>query len=342
MTPNPHWKGVGETFMGREIYYREALCEALRDALKKDKKTFLIGLDIGEYGGAFAVTKGLLDEFGKDRVINAPISENSMVGVGVGAALTGMKPIVEIMFMDFVTLAMDQIVNHMAKLSYIYGGQVSIPMVIRTPAGAGRGYGASHSQSLESWFMHVPGLKVVAPSNAYDAKGLLAQSIIDKNPVMFIENKMLYGMKGEVPKENYTVPIGKAEVKREGKDVTIVSYSRMVWTAMEAAGELAREGIEAEVIDLRTLAPMDFEAVSSSVSKTGKMVIVEEDCLTGGVGAEVAAKVCEDREVFEALESPIKRVACADVPIPCSSCLESWALPDKGKVVKAVKDILYE
>lgn len=324
----------------REIYYGEAIHEALIEELKRDDNVILLGEDIAQYGGAFKITKGLVDQFGENRVINTPISEASFVGMAVGAAMNGLRPVVEIMFMDFITLAMDQIVNHAAKLSYIYGGQIKVPLVIRTPAGAGRGYGASHSQSLEAWFMHVPGLKVIAPSNAYDAKGLLKSAIRDNSPVIFVENKLLYSKKGMVPVEPYTIPIGCANITRQGKDCTIIFYSRMITIVEDAAADLQAEGIDVEIIDLRTLAPLDSKTILASVAKTGRVIIVEEDCKTMGVGAEISAQVVEYG--FKTLCSSIKRIACADVPIPCCSSLEQLALPDKGKIIDAVKQIMDE
>ncbi|NQT46881.1 MAG: alpha-ketoacid dehydrogenase subunit beta [Candidatus Omnitrophica bacterium] len=324
--------------MMREISYSEAIREALKEEMLKDESVFLLGEDIGFYGGAFGVTRGLIDEFGPERVKNTPISENSFVGVAVGAAMVGMRPIVEIMFMDFITLAMDQIVNHAAKLHYLYDGQVRIPLVVRTPAGAGRGYGASHSQSLEAWFMHVPGLKIVSPSTPYDAKGLLKTAIRDNNPVIFIENKLLYAAKGDVPKKEYTIPLGKADIKKRGKDLTIIAYSRMVHLALEAAEELKGGGVEAEVIDLRSLVPIDMDTVINSVKKTGRVIVVEEDNLTGGVGAEISSLVNE--HVFKKLKAPVRRVASADVPIPCAPALEQAILPSKDKLIKIAKEIM--
>jgi len=322
----------------REISYSEAIREALKEEMLKDESVFLLGEDIGFYGGAFGVTRGLIDEFGPERVKNTPISENSFVGVAVGAAMVGMRPIVEIMFMDFITLAMDQIVNHAAKLHYLYDGQVRIPLVVRTPAGAGRGYGASHSQSLEAWFMLVTLLKIVSRSTPYDAKGLLKTAIRDNNPVIFIENKLLYAAKGDVPKKEYTIPLGKADIKKRGKDLTIIAYSRMVHLALEAAEELKGGGVEAEVIDLRSLVPIDMDTVINSVKKTGRVIVVEEDNLTGGVGAEISSLVNE--HVFKKLKAPVRRVASADVPIPCAPALEQAILPSKDKLIKIAKEIM--
>ncbi|MBW2989050.1 alpha-ketoacid dehydrogenase subunit beta [Candidatus Woesearchaeota archaeon] len=321
-----------------EITYAQAINKAIEEEMERDSSVFMMGEDIGVYGGAFGVTRGLLDKFGSERIRDTPISEAAMVGLAAGAAMTGMRPIVEIMFMDFITLAVDQISNHASKFSYIYGGQVKVPLVIRTPAGAGRGYGASHSQSLESWFMHMPGIKVVAPSTPYSAKGMLKSAIRDDNPVLFVENKLLYSLKGDVPEGDFIIPLEKADIPRKGKDLTIISYSRMVNLALESADELAKEGIDTEVIDLRSLSPLDIKALEGSVRKTGHAMIVEEDCLTGGVGAEVAAQLQE--HAFSSLKKPVKRIACADIPIPCCTALESLALPDKNKVISAAKELV--
>jgi pyruvate/2-oxoglutarate/acetoin dehydrogenase E1 component len=324
----------------REIYYSWALREAMAEEMERDPSVFLIGEDIAGYGGAFKVTQGLAEKFGPARVRNTPISENSIVGVGVGAAITGMRPIVDIMFQDFITLAMDQIVNHAAKFHYMYGNQCTVPMVIRTPAGGGRCYGPTHSQSLEAWFMHVPGLKVVAPATAHDAKGLLKSAIRDPNPVLFVESKLLYGVKGEVPEGEYTVPIGEANVVREGEHITLIAYSRMTVESLKAAEALAGAGIGCEVVDLRTLAPLDMDTVAASVEKTGRAIIVAEDCKTAGVSAEVMARVME--ECFDVLQAPVRRVAAADAPLPCADALEKAALPDAQKIVDAVVGLLRE
>ncbi len=324
----------------REIYFSHAIREALSLEMERDPSVFILGEDIAGYGGAFKVTQGLVEQFGPARVRNTPISENSIVGVGVGAAITGLRPVVDIMFQDFITLAMDQLVNHAAKFHYMYGNQCTVPMVIRTPAGGGRNYGPTHSQSLEAWFMHAPGLKVVAPSNAYDAKGLLISAIRDPNPVVFIESKLLYGVRGPVPEGDYTVPIGEAAVAREGTHLTLIAYSRMTVECLKAAEVLAASGIECEVIDLRTLAPLDMDTVAASVEKTGRAIVVAEDCQTAGVSAEVASRVME--ECFDFLQAPIRRVAGADTPIPCADVLEKAALPDAGKVVEAARTLLRE
>lgn len=318
--------------------YSQAIRSALVEEMERDERVILLGEDIALYGGAFRVTRDLAKRFGPERVINTPISENSFVGVAVGAALVGLRPIVEIMFMDFIALAMDQIVNHAAKFHYLYGGQARVPLVVRAPAGAGRGYGASHSQSLEAWFVHTPGLKVVAPFTPRDAHGLLKAAIRDDNPVIFVENKLLYGAKGDVPDPAEVLPLGKAALVREGEDVTLVAYSRMTGLALEAAARLEEHGIHCEVLDLRTLAPLDEAALLASVAKTRRAVIVEEDTRRGGVGAEVAAVIAEGG--FGSLDSPVRRVACADAPIPCSPALEQAILPSVGKIVAAVESLI--
>ena len=327
----------------REIYYSWALREAMAEEMERDPSVFILGEDIAGYGGAFKVTQGLVEQFGPARVRNTPISENTIVGVGVGAAITGLRPIVDIMFQDFITLAMDQLVNHAAKFHYMYGGQCTVPMVVRTPAGGGRNYGPTHSQSLEAWLMHVPGLKVVAPATAYDAKGLLKSAIRDPNPVVFVESKLLYGAKGEVPEfdepgGDYTVPIGEAKVVREGSHLTIATYSRMTVESLKAAKALANAGIECEVVDLRTLAPLDIDTLAASVEKTGRALVVTEDCRTAGVSAEIMARIME--ECFDLLQAPVRRVAGADTPVPCADVLEKAALPDAQAIVDAAAKLI--
>jgi pyruvate/2-oxoglutarate/acetoin dehydrogenase E1 component len=322
----------------RELTYWQALQAALREEMTRDPLVFLMGEDIGVYGGAFGVTRGLLAEFGPERVRCTPISEGTIVGAATGAALTGMRPVVEIMFMDFVTLVMDQLANHAAKFRYMYGPQARVPLVVRTPAGGGRCYGATHSQSLEAWFLHVPGLKVVAPATPADAKGLLTAAIRDDNPVLCVEHKLLYATTGPVPEEEETISIGCALLRRAGKDVTLVAYSYYVSVALDAAQQLASDGIEAEVIDLRSLAPLDTESILASVRKTGRLVCVEEGTRTGGVGAEVAARVAE--HAYEYLDAPIRRVAAPDVPIPFSPALERATLPTADDIVRTVRELL--
>ncbi|HDI07340.1 MAG TPA: alpha-ketoacid dehydrogenase subunit beta [Candidatus Bathyarchaeota archaeon] len=323
----------------RKIAYREALREALHEEMLRDKRVFLLGEDIGRYwGGAFKVTKGLAEEFGDERVRDTPISESAIVGVAIGAAITGMRPVAEIMFGDLTTLAMDQIANQAAKLRYMFGGQTSVPLVIRTPFGGGVNIAAHHSQCLEAWFMHVPGLYVAVPSTPYDAKGLLKTAIRGENPVIFCEHKLLYPVEGEVPEEDYTVPFGTAAVRREGTDVTIVATLYMVHKALEAAEKLENEGVSVEVVDPRTLVPLDKEAIIRSVKKTGRLVVVSEDCKTAGVTAEISAVVAE--EALDYLDAPIKRVAAADTPIPFSPPLENFVIPNENRIIKAVKEIV--
>ncbi len=322
----------------KEITYRQALNEALFEEMKRDEKVFLMAEDIGPYGGAYGVTLGLLEKFGEERVRDTAISEAAIIGAGLGAAMTGMRPVVEIMYIDFIGICMGQINNQVAKIRYMFGGKTKVPLVIRTEGGTGRTLGAHHSQSLESWFIHIPGIKVVMPATPYDAKGLLKTSIRDDNPILFIEHKMLYNTKGEVPEEEYLIPLGQAEVKRKGSDVTLITYSRMLLYSLEAADELEKEGISVEIIDLRSLIPLDVKTIIASIKKTNRVVIVEEDCKTGGVGAEVGMQIMEN--AFDYLDAPIKRVAGADVPMPKSPILEKLAIPDKERIVKAVKETL--
>lgn len=318
----------------REITYLEAVREALRQEMQRDERVFIIGEDVGIYGGAFGATMGLFQEFGEERVIDTPISELTIAGAITGAALTGMRPVGEIMFMDFITLASDELVNQAAKIHFMFGGKASVPCVLRTPMGSGTGAAAQHSQSLENWFVHVPGIKVVAPATPYDVKGLLIAAIRDDNPVLFLEHKLLYKTKGEVPEDLYQLPMGKAEVRRKGQHLTILAYSIMARRAMEAAEKLAVEGIEAEVIDLRTLKPLDEQTVIESVSKTGKALIVHEACKTGGFGGELAA-VIAGSEAFDYLDAPIVRLAGRDMPIPYNRNLEAHAVPQVDDIVAA-------
>jgi pyruvate/2-oxoglutarate/acetoin dehydrogenase E1 component len=322
------------------MYYSHAIREALEEEMQRDERVILLGEDIAEYGGAFKVTRDIVVKFGEGRVRNTPISEAGFVGIAVGAALTGLRPVVEIMFMDFVTLAMDQLVNHAAKFRYMYNGQVKVPLVVRTPAGAGRSYGPTHSQSLERHFVATPGLLVVAPARAEDAKGLLKAAIRCDDPVVFIESKVLYGRRGPVPEGDYVTPIGSARIAREGEHVTLVAYSRMVEECLRAAEALAGHGIQAEVIDLRSLAPLDMATVSASVAKTGRVVVVEEGNMTGGVAAEIVARIVE--ECFYDLEAKPIRVAAADVPIPASSVLERAVIPDAGAIARAAAAVVGE
>jgi len=323
----------------REIQYREALNEALNEEMARDPRVFVLGEDVGRYGGVLQITRGLMDKYGEKRVRDAPISEAGIMGVAVGAAITGMRPVAEIMYIDFSALAMDQIANQAAKARYMFGGKARVPLVMRTQGGGGRGNAAQHSQSLEMWYVHVPGLIVVQPSTPYDAKGLLKSAIRNDNPVIFIEHKLLYNTTGPVPEEEYLIPIGVADIKRKGKDVTIVATSRMVLFALAAAGTLAQRGIEAEVIDPRTLKPLDVETIVASVQKTGRLVVVNEGALTGGFTAEVAARV--QRAAFDWLDAPIIQVASEDVPLPYSGVLELEAIPGEKDIVNAALEALY-
>lgn len=321
--------------MSRVITYREALREALAERMEADPKVLLIGEDIGLYGGAFGVSRGLVDRFAA-QMIETPISENGFVGVALGAAMGGYRPVVEIMFSDFVTLAMDQIVNHAAKINYMYAGQLKAPLVVRLPAGGGRGYGASHSQSLEAWFAHVPGLAVVCPSNAADAKGLMHAALDEDSPVIFVENKLLYDAKGVVPEESYRVPIGKARIAREGSDLTIAAYGRMVPLALDAADRLAELGMDAEVLDLRTLRPIDADAIAESVGRTGRLAVLSEAAPHVGIAAEVAAIAAE--RCWDCMTAPVLRLSALDTPIPSSTRLESHVFPTVDGVVEAIAE----
>ena len=319
----------------RKINYTKAIWEALHDALLKDERVFMVGEDIGVQGNIYGVTFGFLEEFGCKRIRNSPISEAAIIGAGIGAAILGMRPVVEIMYIDFTNCAMDQIVNQAAKLHYMTGGKVKVPLVIRTQGGAGTGEASQHSQSLEAFFVHVPGMKVVMPSTPYDVKGLLTTAIEDENPVMFIEHKQLYTTTGEVPEESYSIPFGVADVKREGKDITIIAISKTVLDALEAADELEKQGVDAEVIDPRTLDPLDMDAILASVKKTGRLIVTHQACRTAGFGAEVLAQVAE-----EGVTAKMKRVTGEDAPIPYSKPLESRVLPDRDKIVQAAFELL--
>jgi pyruvate/2-oxoglutarate/acetoin dehydrogenase E1 component len=317
-----------------ELRYREALNAALREELKRDERVMLMGEDIGVFGGAFKVTDGLLEEFGERRVRDTPISENTIVGVGVGAAMSGLRPVVELMTVNFALLAFDQIVNSAAHIRYMFGGQVSVPLVIRMPQGAGHQLGPTHSHCLEAMFLHVPGLLVAVPATPADAKGLLKTAIRDENPVIFIEHESLYGIRGEVPDDDETVDFGHARIAREGSDVTIVGVSRMALTAERAAETLAQEhDVEAEVIDPRTLRPLDLDTILDSVRKTNRCVVVEEGWPHGGVGANLAALIAE--HAFDDLDGPVARVSGADVPMPYSKPLEDIAFPHEPQIIEA-------
>ena len=319
----------------------EALREGLRQAMEKDDRVFLIGEDIGIYGGAFGVSAGLLDQFGPERIIDTPISEAGIAGACVGAAVTGMRPVGEIQFSDFVVIAMEQIVMQGAKMRFMFGGKAELPFVIRLAGGSGTGAAAQHSESLENWFVHVPGLKVIMPSTPYDAKGLLLSAIEENNPIMFFEHKLLYKMKGDVPEEMYTIPIGKSKVVREGKDLTIVATSIMVPRSLEAAKILSEEGIELEIIDPRTLKPLDKEPIVKSVIKTGKALVVHEAVKTGGFGGEISAMIMES-EAFDYLDAPVRRLAGLDMPIPYNRTLEYHAVPQVENVVEEARKIVQD
>ncbi len=322
----------------REIEYREAIREAVIEEMDRDEKVFLIGEDIGKYGGAFRAYKGLLEKYGPQRVINTPISEAAIIGAGIGAAVTGYRPIAEIMSIDFAALAMDQIVNQAAKIRYMAGDNLRCPLVIRTQGGAGRGVAAQHSQSLEAWFYHVPGLKVVMPSTPYDVKGLLKTAVRDDDVVVFIEHKMIYLLKGNVPEEEYTIPFGVADIKREGGDVTIFAYSNMVYKSLEAAKELEKDGISIEIIDPRTLVPLDEETLINSIKKTNHLVVVTEACGRGSVASDIAARAAI--KAFDFLCAPVKIVAGLNAPIPYNSMLEQSSIPNTKDIVKAVREVL--
>lgn len=326
--------------MGKiEMTYANAIKEAISEEMRKDEAVYMLGEDIGVYRGAFGVSGGMLEEFGPERIIDTPISETGFVGLAIGSAVSGLRPIVEIMFSDFMGVCWDMIINQAPKMRYMFGGKVSVPMVLRTASGGGTGAAAQHSQSLEAMLAHVPGLKVIIPSTPEDAKGLLKSAIKDNNPVIFLEQKLLYRTKGMVPEEEYYTPIGKADIKRAGADCTIVTYGRMVQMCLTAAETLAADGIEVEVIDLRTIAPMDKPAIIESVKKTKHLVIVHEAVKTGGIGGEIAATVTES-EAFNYLDAPIIRLASEDVPVPFCPVLEKGILPDETKIVKAVRDVL--
>ena len=323
----------------REVTYAEAIREALREEMLRDERVFILGEDVGVYGGAFGVTRGLVEEFGEERVRDTPISEGAIAGAATGAAVTGMRPVAEIMFMDFTLISMDQLVNQTAKIRYMFGGKASVPMVLRTPMGSGTGAAAQHSQSLEGLFCHIPGIKVVCPSTATDAKGLLKSAIRDDNPVLFVEHKLLYKQKFAMAQDDPQIPLGQAEVKRAGRDLTIVSWSNMVHRALEASEILAKEGIEAEVVDLRTLVPLDVDTLLASVRKTGRVLIVHEAVERAGFGAEVAAVIAAS-DAFDYLDAPIARRGGVACPIPYSPSLERAAVPQVADVVEEARRLL--
>jgi pyruvate dehydrogenase E1 component subunit beta len=322
------------------ITYREAISQALREEMYRDERVFIMGEEVGVWGGTYAVTRGFLDEFGEKRVKDTPIAESIIAGAATGAAMAGLRPVAEIMTINFAFLALDQIVNHAAKLHYMFNGQIRVPVVFRTVGGGGRQLGATHSQTPDVIFAHFPGLKVVAPGTPADAKGILKSAIRDDDPVFFIEHATLYSVRGDVPEdEDYLVPIGVSDVKRQGKDVTLVSYSKMIQVTLEAADKLAEQGIEAEVIDLRSLRPLDTQPILESVRKTNRIVVVEEGWRSFGVGAEISSTVAE--QAFDYLDAPIRRVAQAEVPLPYNRRLEQMALPQVDDVIRAAKDVLY-
>ena len=323
----------------RELTYREALREAMTEEMERDERVFLMGEEVGHYNGAYKVSEGLLDRFGERREVDTPIAETGFAGVGIGAAMVGLRPIIEFMTWNFSLCAYDQLVNNAAKLRYMSGGQMSLPIVFRGPGGAAHQLAAQHSQVVENLYAYVPGLKVITPSTPYDAKGLLKSAIRDDNPVVFIEGEVLYGRKGQVPEEEYTIPLGKGDVKREGKDVSIIAWSKMVYVALEAATELAKDGIEVEVIDPRTIRPLDDALILRSVKKTNRCVIVEEGWPFAGAGAELSYRITNG--AFDFLDAPVVRVTGEDVPMPYAKNLEHLVLPSVGKVVTAVKSVLY-
>jgi pyruvate dehydrogenase E1 component beta subunit len=318
--------------------FAQALNNAHKLEMQRDANIYVAGEDVGVYGGIFGVTGGLLDQFGDKRVRDTPITESAIVGTAVGAAAAGLRPVIELMFVDFIGVAMDQLYNQAAKMKYMFGGKAKLPITLRTTCGAGMGAAAQHSQCLEAWFMHVPGLKVVMPSTPYDAKGLLISAIRDDNPVVFLEHKMLYGTQGEVPEESYTIPLGKADIKREGKDITVVATAMMVERALSAAEKLAGNGISLEVVDPRTLSPLDEQTILNSVKKTHRLLIVHEEVKFAGSGAEIAAMVAE--KAFDYLDAPIVRVGAPFTPVPFSPALEQEFIPSEEKIIQAAKKMM--
>jgi len=323
----------------RELTYREALREAMAEEMERDERVFLMGEEVGHYNGAYKVSEGLLDRFGERRVVDTPIAETGFAGVGIGAAMVGLRPIIEFMTWNFSLCAFDQLVNNAAKLRYMSGGQIALPIVFRGPGGAAHQLAAQHSQVVEGLYAYVPGLKVVLPSTPYDAKGLLKSAVRDNNPVVFIEGEVLYGRKGQVPEEEYTIPLGKGDIKREGEDITVIAWSKMVYVALDAAAELAKNGIEVEVIDPRSIRPLDEALILQSVKKTNRCVIIEEGWPFAGAGAEISYRITN--RVFDYLDAPVMRVTGEDVPMPYAKNLEHQALPSVEKVVAAVKNALY-
>ncbi|ONK23983.1 alpha-ketoacid dehydrogenase subunit beta [Bacillus sp. VT-16-64] len=323
----------------REITYSEAIREAMSQEMRKNPDVFIMGEDIGIYGGAFGVTNGMVEEFGKERVRNTPISEAAISGCAVGAAMTGMRPILEIQFSDFIMIAMDNIVNQAAKMRYMFGGKTKVPIVVRLPGGSGAGFAAQHSQSLEAWMAHVPGLKVVQPSTAYDVKGLMKAALKDDNPVLFYEHKLLYNSKGKVPEEEYEIPLGEADIKNEGTDITIIATGIMVNRSLEAAKQLEQEGISVEIIDPRTLVPLDTKTILESVKKTSRALVVYEAVKRGGYGAEIASMIAES-DVFDYLDAPIRRLGGVATPIPYNLKLEKAAVPQVDDIVRECRKLM--
>jgi len=322
-----------------EITYRQAIHDAMVEEMRRDDKVFLIGEDIGTYGGAFGVSAGMLEEFGPDRIRETPISEQAIVGAAAGAAMVGMRPIAEMMFMDFILLAMEPLVNQAAKARYMFGGKATVPMVVRMPSGSGTGAAAQHSQSLETILMHIPGIKVVAPSTPYDAKGLLLSSIRDPNPVCFVEHKLLYKAKGEVPEGEYTIPLGVADIKRSGTDITVVASQIMVHKTLAAAEKLQDEGISVEVVDPRTMRPLDVDTIAKSVKKTGRLLVVHEAVKTAGWAGEVMASISET-PAWDYLDTPMRRLTGKDVPIPYNPNLEAAAVPQEDDILREIRAIV--
>ncbi|WP_207431173.1 pyruvate dehydrogenase complex E1 component subunit beta [Sabulibacter ruber] len=323
----------------RTIQFREALREAMSEEMRRDPKVFLMGEEVAEYNGAYKVSQGMLDEFGPERVIDTPIAELGFAGIGVGAAMNGLRPIIEFMTFNFSLVAIDQVINSAAKMMSMSGGQYSCPMVFRGPTGNAGMLSSQHSQNFENWYANTPGLKVVVPSNPYDAKGLLKSAIRDNDPVIFMESELMYGDKGEVPEEEYLIPIGVADTKRQGKDVTIVSFGKMVKLALQAAEELAKDGVEAEVIDLRSVRPIDYNAIIESVKRTNRLVVVEEAWPLASISSEIAFHV--QHQAFDYLDAPVKRVTSRDVPLPYAPTLIEASLPNVKRIIQAVKEVTY-
>ena len=323
----------------REIQFREAVCEAMSEEMRRDSSIYLMGEEVAEYNGAYKASKGMLDEFGDKRVIDTPISELGFTGIGVGSAMNGLRPIIEFMTFNFSLVAIDQIISNAAKMRQMSGGQFPVPIVFRGPTASAGQLGATHSQALESWYANCPGLKVVVPSNPYDAKGLLKSAIRDNDPVIFMESEQMYGDKGEVPEGEYLIPMGVADIKRKGTDVTIVSFGKIIKEAYKAADELAEQGIEAEIIDLRTVRPIDYDTILESVKKTNRLVILEESWPLGSIATEIAFKVQKD--AFDFLDAPVKRVTCLDTPMAYAPTLVEAFLPNKDMLIEAVKEVSY-